>query len=88
MWKELAFVMSIILWYIKLVSLQVPYKGHSLSAKGKREVTILGIDTRKIKSEVGQRRRPNYPPWVFVDNYSYVWTSAFIINYLYSKFYF
>lgn len=50
----------------------MPYKGQSLSAKGKREVTILGIDTRKIKSEVDQRRRPNYPPWVFVDNYSYV----------------
>lgn len=50
----------------------MPYKGHSSSAKGKRGVTILGIDARKIKSEVGQRRRPNYPPWVFVDNYSYV----------------
>ncbi|XP_052104362.1 ankyrin repeat and MYND domain-containing protein 1-like isoform X1 [Mytilus californianus] len=56
----------------KALRISVPNKGLSTSARGKREVTILGVDPRKIRSEKGQRRRPNYPPWVYVDNYSYV----------------
>lgn len=60
-------------WLYRHISfLQIGQKGLSSSARGKREVTILGIDPRKITSEKSQRRRPNYPPWVYVDNYSYV----------------
>lgn len=66
--KIFFFLTLTFLWYF-----QVPNKGLSTSARGrKREVTILGVDPRKITSEKGQRRRPNYPPWVYVDNYSYV----------------